>query len=617
MVGEVWALRAVCSLLLVALLLVPCRFSIGNALAFSVLKLLGRGAGYRGVFRDFFKRRRGAKRGVGNFEEVIHAFKRGGKAFPPDGGGRVLPGESGTLFTGKTRPRWLMSPLPPCGGRGFSPGESGTLFAGENRPGRSMCPPRRFLWRWLAAVALAAVSLTARAFDPYPNFTFATGADGLMTSSSFAGSAADWAAGAKATSSAGTTWTSAAKELPFKPATTLNMKALFSPANMGKAMTAGAAVAIPLAAAPLMSALLNQACVRAFGGAMTLAPGGQWEECKFTTSTYQQQQCAWQSSPVETDWKDGGSSVCWSNWVAANPAAPNTSRQNVRQFASYTLFDAYCSGTLCQQDVREDWNIRYKTVTQQQQNGWQASDATKAQSALTNTMNLWAAQGDSRLGGVLDELYSAKQPVDGALVSPTIQTPVMDPAFNTVKSDPATGKTYNEMVSGKNDYACIVISNGQALQCSQTKTTTTTTNTVDNATGTTTTGTTTVVTQRKDGETSACGSPGQPVCAVKVDETGTPAAPTLKLDEASIQTQATTNNTTISGSSDKGMFSGWSSVFVTPALVPCAPVSFTMMGGTAQTVNPCGVVDGVRSFMAYLWALAAFWVCLGWIREAI
>jgi hypothetical protein len=134
------------------------------------------------------------------------------------------------------------------------------------------------------------------------------------------------------------------------------------------------------------------------------------------------------------------------------------------------------------------------------------------------------------------------------------------------------------------------------------------TTTQQNPDGTITTSTTTL-------DITVCGVPGKPAC--KIDESGTPTDKELKLDEAGLLNTAKGNRDAAAGTSDKsGIFSGWSGLFVTPPVVACAPLTFTMSGGVEQTVDPCPVVSGVRAFMAWLWALAAFWICLAWIREA-
>lgn len=112
--------------------------------------------------------------------------------------------------------------------------------------------------------------------------------------------------------------------------------------------------------------------------------------------------------------------------------------------------------------------------------------------------------------------------------------------------------------------------------------------------------------------TGQCGAAGQPAC--KIDETGTPSAPSMVLDTTSLNTQAASQRNTISGTADKGFFNGWSSIFSTPPVTACTPFAYPMSG---VSVDPCPVVDGVRTVMAFLWALVGGWICLAWIKEAI
>lgn len=108
-----------------------------------------------------------------------------------------------------------------------------------------------------------------------------------------------------------------------------------------------------------------------------------------------------------------------------------------------------------------------------------------------------------------------------------------------------------------------------------------------------------------------CGISGMPDCNVKVNESGTPewrqpdntkldgikAADAAKLEEVA-QTIPTPDL-------------GW---FDAPPIAACRKIVFPHGIGEA---DPCGVVDSVRSVMAYLWALVASWMAFGWIRQAV
>jgi len=122
------------------------------------------------------------------------------------------------------------------------------------------------------------------------------------------------------------------------------------------------------------------------------------------------------------------------------------------------------------------------------------------------------------------------------------------------------------------------------------------------------------------GVEAACGAPGEPQCAIKED--GTPNAPDASIAKAADgynrDSQALLG--TVGGINDKaGLFSGWGTLFSAPAVVACTPfVLPEYMGGPSLgSINPCPVVDGVRSVMGYIWALTGMILCLGMIRKVI
>lgn len=119
-----------------------------------------------------------------------------------------------------------------------------------------------------------------------------------------------------------------------------------------------------------------------------------------------------------------------------------------------------------------------------------------------------------------------------------------------------------------------------------------------------------------------CGLPGKPVCAVKVDETGTPA----DVAEAKFQPMADKVKTSKDSGLDRmktsgdtsGMFTGWSAFFGTPAMVTCTPIALPQFKGVSMgSLDPCPVVDGMREVMAYLWAAGGLFLCLGMIRQTV
>lgn len=113
-------------------------------------------------------------------------------------------------------------------------------------------------------------------------------------------------------------------------------------------------------------------------------------------------------------------------------------------------------------------------------------------------------------------------------------------------------------------------------------------------------------------EQAACGAPGQPPC--KLDESGTP----KKFDGDSKgledwKTKMEANRDQIKDSGD-GIFGGMSIFFSAPPVAGCSPYELPRDMGS---IDPCGVADGVRAVMAYIWALGGLFLCIGWIREAV
>lgn len=112
-------------------------------------------------------------------------------------------------------------------------------------------------------------------------------------------------------------------------------------------------------------------------------------------------------------------------------------------------------------------------------------------------------------------------------------------------------------------------------------------------------------------EQQNCGAPGQPPC--KLDESGTPGTFAPNTGVKDYKDKMDQQREQIKGAGD-GVFGGLNVFFSAPPVVGCSPFSLPNEMGA---IDPCGVVDGVRAVMAYLWAIAALWLCLGWIREAV
>jgi hypothetical protein len=106
-----------------------------------------------------------------------------------------------------------------------------------------------------------------------------------------------------------------------------------------------------------------------------------------------------------------------------------------------------------------------------------------------------------------------------------------------------------------------------------------------------------------------CGLPESPPC--KIDETGTPTyqpvdvvGPAKTAELAKLETVKAAPN----------LFPGYATFFAAPAMASCS--AFTLPRDMGE-INPCPVVDGVRSVMAYIWALTALFLCAGMIKRAV
>lgn len=113
-------------------------------------------------------------------------------------------------------------------------------------------------------------------------------------------------------------------------------------------------------------------------------------------------------------------------------------------------------------------------------------------------------------------------------------------------------------------------------------------------------------------EQANCGAPGQPKCGI--DEGGTPSK--FDGDKAALdgwKSAVEANRNTIKDA-DGSFFDSYRMFFAVPPIVPCEPIE---LPNEQVLTRQCDVVEGTRSVMSYIWALAAIWICLGWIREAI
>jgi len=131
--------------------------------------------------------------------------------------------------------------------------------------------------------------------------------------------------------------------------------------------------------------------------------------------------------------------------------------------------------------------------------------------------------------------------------------------------------------------------------------------------------TTTIVTTNNDGSTTVeerpveievCGLPSTPPC--KIDESGTPSSVADSAARSEVATAVEGYRQAIE--QDIATIQEPTFGFIgAPPIVACSPIEFPFDIGS---LDPCGVVEPVRAIMAYVWALVAAWLALGWIREA-
>jgi hypothetical protein len=117
-----------------------------------------------------------------------------------------------------------------------------------------------------------------------------------------------------------------------------------------------------------------------------------------------------------------------------------------------------------------------------------------------------------------------------------------------------------------------------------------------------------------------CGGEGEVACKVKVDETGTPTDGEARFQEArdkldEVKGKYDELRDKAAGSQDKGMFEQFRSMFLVPPIAACEPIVLPEQVASKK-IDPCAVVDGVRSVMAYIWALGGLFLCFFMIKRS-
>jgi hypothetical protein len=390
-----------------------------------------------------------------------------------------------------------------------------------------------YLRAFALALSLGLLQVAAHAvtWNGATDFVWSAGT-GNITAFPGAGVGNVWATGTRAPTAVGPQWTSASKALPFNPSPTANFKAQFTGANIIKSLLNPINL-IPLVAAPALQALMNEACVRVAGGMPSIAPGGQWEECKFgsTTITYYQA-----GSNVS------GSSQ-FSGYFASKDEAmstlvgvldPKSTTWSDCTFGlSYAVVDATVgkfsqSGGGCTNSIGIHGGaytaFYYASFTTQQQYpniGWQSATNTKAAANLQSKADAWTqadflygydAQAHHNLGEVTDTLMNTGNGVDinPSSVSGSGQTQIVGQPTTTTTTNPDGSRSTSTSTTTNNyNYGNPSTDNRVIV----TQTTTNNQNTVNTTTNNTTSTSSTSTTTTQDPAQDPCkGSPDTVGC---------------------------------------------------------------------------------------------------------
>lgn len=130
----------------------------------------------------------------------------------------------------------------------------------------------------------------------------------------------------------------------------------------------------------------------------------------------------------------------------------------------------------------------------------------------------------------------------------------------------------------------------------------------------------TVTTPEPGEEQAACGAPGQPVCAVKVDESGMPSTGgdgmgVSGLNEAMDNAADALGTVTDSSGMDTswGVIPSW---FSSSACTPWTLGTFPIIN-RAITINICAVQDYAVAVMTFLWCVGTFFAILGMVGRTV
>jgi hypothetical protein len=110
-----------------------------------------------------------------------------------------------------------------------------------------------------------------------------------------------------------------------------------------------------------------------------------------------------------------------------------------------------------------------------------------------------------------------------------------------------------------------------------------------------------------------CGAPGQPICSVRVDETGTPSGVGTTFDAATAQLEANKASTEAAINAAHSIAAPtWSFTFALPT--GCTPYPMEIKG---FVLNPCPYQGTIHDLMSMIWAAVTFFTITGMVGRTI
>lgn len=462
--------------------------------------------------------------------------------------------------------------------------------------------PIGFLRLLLCLLALAPFQVGAVSWNASTDYLWNVGT-GKIDVFPGQGSGNVWSAGEMKASSAGPQL-SKQKALPFNPSPTANFKTTFTPKNIAKAILSPQSAIINLALYAGINALLDDACTRLAGGSMSLAPGGQWEECKYRDEI--QTEWSTQTSPVFKGTTPDAAAAGW--WASATTTNAKTcSGSGPSLYCQWVEFvPKGCAVQYNQMTCKAERHAKVShatqgdgdtvsnvsigmssaSVTQKVKDGWQPSDETKVAAALEPKLTTMSQADFSngyhgtsgQAGRVVDEIIRSGNGIDIDAVTAT--GPATSPSTTTTTTTiNNAGDTVNKNTTTTNNYT-------YDNRVGPTTVTVTNTSSVVTTTTNSKTGETTTETTQKPEDSDPCAKTPDSVACAKL---GTPEAQTLdKKDKAVVVTPE-----------------------VFTSMVGCIPpLSFSAFGKTyfISWQPLCDIMIYIKAIITAICAMVAFYV---------